>query len=469
MSETATQGGANNLHTRRIAEFVSTLTYGRIPAEVRERIKLLILDALGCGLYGAQLEWCRILQSTLTALDLTRSTSVWGTPLRLSSPHAALVNGTQVQGFELDDVHRQGVLHVGAVTLPALLALAESHADLTGEDFLAAAVAGYEIGPRVGRCMGQEHIGQGWHSGATLGVYSAVAGAARALRLSARETVHALGIAGTQAAGLMAAQYGAMVKRMHAGRASQSGLYGALLAKRGFTGIVDIFEAPYGGFCTTFSRSHDRFDLDELSAGLGERFETMGISLKFYSCVGSNHTTLDAIRDIQRRRPFALAELDKIVIHGSQVTVDHVGWPYRPDGLTAAQLNLPFCVATLLLEGDVFVDQFMPAAVDNRRRIELSRKVEVVHDPAITALGAAARHKVRVDIYFRDGSVASETREAPRGSEQSFATADEIIEKFSKLTLATMTETQQAALVDTVLKLEQLPDCKALTELLRAQ
>ena len=111
----------------------------------------------------------------------------------------------------------------------------------------------------------------------------------------------------------------------------------------------------------------------------------------------------------------------------------------------------------------------MPAAVDNRRRIELSRKVEVVHDPAITALGAAARHKVRVDIYFRDGSVASETREAPRGSEQSFATADEIIEKFSKLTLATMTETQQAALVDTVLKLEQLSDCKALTELLRAQ
>ena len=176
--------------------------------------------------------------------------------------------------------------------------------------------------------------------------------------LSAEQTVHALGIAGTQSAGLMAAQYGAMVKRMHAGRASQSGLYGALLARNGFTGIVDVFEAPYGGFCTTFSRSQDRFDLDQLSAGLGERFETMGISLKFYSCVGSNHTTLDAIRDIQRRRPFTPAEVDKIVVHGSQVTVDHVGWPYRPEGLTSAQLNLPFCVATLLIEGDVFVDQF---------------------------------------------------------------------------------------------------------------
>src|SRR5712672_2854005 len=426
----AEHAGGTNVHTRKIAEFISTLTYERIPAEVRERIKLLILDSLGCAVYGADLEWCRILQASLAAVDATRTTSVWGTKLALSSPHAALVNGTQVQGFELDDVHRQGVLHVGAVTLPALIAVAESHGHLTGQDFLAAAVAGYEIGPRVGKCMGQEHIGQGWHSGATVGVFSAAAGAARGLRLTAEQTVHALGIAGTQSAGLMAAQYGAMVKRMHAGRSSQSGLYGALLAHNGFTGIVDVFEAPYGGFCTTFSRSQDRFNLAELSSGLGERFETMGIALKFYSCVGSNHTTLDAIRDIRRRRPFALAELDRIVVHGSQVTVDHVGWPYRPQGLTSAQLNLPFCVATLLLEGDVFVDQFKPEAVDDRARIALSRKVEVVHDPAITALGSAFRHKVRVEVRFRDGSLEIETREAPRGSEQSFASEAEIVEKF---------------------------------------
>jgi aconitate decarboxylase len=459
--------GTDNVHTRRIAEFVSGLTYARVPQAVRERIKLLILDSLGCAIYGASLEWSRILQGTLASLDTSRTTSVWGTPLRLSSPHAALINGTQVQGFELDDVHRHGVLHVGAVTLPALIAVAESHADLSGEEFLAAAVAGYEIGPRVGRCMGQEHIGQGWHSGATVGVYSAAAGAARGLRLSADATVHALGIAGTQAAGLMAAQYGAMVKRMHAGRAAQSGLYGALLAQQGFTGIVDVFEAPYGGFCTTFSRSQDRFDLTELSAALGERFETMGVALKFYSCVGSNHTTLDAIRDIARRRPFTPADVERIVVHGSQVTVDHVGWPYRPDGLTAAQLNLPFCVATLLLEGDVFVDQFKPEAVEDQNRIALSRRVEVVHDPAITALGSAFRHKVRVDIHFRDGSRASETREAPRGSEQSFATADEIVAKFRKLTYAAMREREQAALVDAVLNLEKLAEAKRVAELLR--
>jgi 2-methylcitrate dehydratase PrpD len=334
---------------------------------------------------------------------------------------------------------------------------------------LTAAVAGYEIGPRVGKCMGQEHIGQGWHSGATVGVFSAAAGAARALRLSPDETVHAIGIGGTQSAGLMAAQYGAMVKRMHAGRAAQSGLYGALLAKQGFTGIVDVFEAPYGGFCTTFSRSQDRFKLAELSSGLGERFETMRISLKFYSCVGSNHTTLDAIRDIQRRRPFTLDQLAKIVVHGSQVTVDHVGWPYRPEGLTSAQLNLPFCVATLLLEGDVFVDQFKPEAVEDRARIELSRKVEVVHDPAITAQGSAYRHKVRVDVHLRDGTVESETREAPRGSEQSFASEAEIVDKFRKLARQVISNRRQDALIEAVLGMEKLADGKRLAELLRAE
>src|SRR5437870_9346619 len=106
----AERSGSDNVHTRRIGEFVASLRYEKIPSEVCERIKLLILDSLGCAIYGAQLEWCRILQAALTKLDQTRTNLVWGTRLRLSSPHAALINGTQVQGFELDDVHREGVL-----------------------------------------------------------------------------------------------------------------------------------------------------------------------------------------------------------------------------------------------------------------------------------------------------------------------------------------------------------------------
>ena len=457
----------DNRYTRGIAEFVSGLAYEAIPREVRERIKLLILDSLGCALYGAHLEWCRILQRTLKKLDGSTACGVWGTAQRLSAPHAALANGTQVQGFELDDVHREGVLHVGAVVLPALVAVAELRG-MSGREFLTAAVAGYEIGPRVGLCMGQEHIGQGWHSGATLGVFSAGAGAARGLKLDADKTVHALGIAGTQAAGLMAAQYGAMVKRMHAGRSSQSGLYGALLAEAGFTGIADVFESEYGGFCTTFSRSRDRFRLDELTAGFGEVWQTMGVGLKFYACVGSNHTTLDALRELQAQRAFGAKDVEKIIVHASQVTVDHAGWKYRPEGLAAAQMNLAFCAATFLLEGDCFVDQFSDAVVADSRRMALAEKIEVRPDAGISAKGAGYRHMVRVEVHLNDGSLLERTVETPRGSEPNFASEAQVVEKFDKLAAHALKRDQAAQLRDAVLGMEKLDDAARLARLMAA-
>lgn len=458
---------AQNTYSRGIARFVSNLRFDQIPTEVIERIKLLILDSLGCAIYGVHLEWSRILMDTLHSLDTSSFCGVWGTPIRLSAPHAALINGTLVHSFELDDVHRQGVMHVGAVTLPGLVATSEIRKGLSGRDFLTAAVAGYEIGPRVGICMGQEHIGQGWHQGATVGVFSAAAGASSALHLSEEQTIHALGIAGTQSAGLMAAQYGSMVKRMHAGRSAQSGLYGALLAEAGFTGITNVFESEYGGFCTTFSRSQDRFKLEELTSGLGERFETMMISLKFYSCVGSNHTTLDGIRAMRARRPFGPQDVERVVVHGSQVTVDHVGWKYRPEGITSAQLNLPFCVATLLLENDVFVDQFSEDVLANPARMELATKVQVVNDPNITAKGSKFRHLVRVEIFLKDGTVLEQTVEAPRGNERAFASREDVVEKFHKLAARAMSARQAESLRETVLNLEEVHDVATLAQLLR--
>jgi 2-methylcitrate dehydratase PrpD len=452
--------------TRDLATFVSTLRFEQIPPEVIERIKLLILDSLGCALYSADLEWSQILMRTLAQVDSTPACTVWGTSQRLSAPHAALVNGTLIQGFELDDVHRVGVLHVGAVTLPSVLAIAEIRPGLTGRDMLTAAVAGYEVGPRVGMCMGPEHIAQGWHSGATVGTFAAAAGAARALGLSTDQTVHALGIAGTQAAGLMAAQFGSMVKRMHAGRSSQSGLYAALLAAEGFTGIKDVFETPYGGFCTTFSRSSDRFNLEALTSGLGTRFETMQVSLKFYSCVGSTHTTLDVIRCMRARHPFSPADVERILVHGSRATVEHVGWPYVPDGITAAQLNLPFCVATLISEGEVFVDQFDGAQVVDPARIELAARVHVEEDPAITARGATYRHMVRVELVLKDGTTLTDTLEAPRGSERQFASDAEVVGKYETLARKALSPTRAAALRDAVLAMDRLADARQILRLL---
>src|SRR5712671_4604201 len=404
-----------NPYTRGVAGFVSGLRYEAVPREVRQRIKLLILDSLGCALYGAHLEWCRILQRTLKKLDSSTACGVWGTARRLSAPHAALANGTQVQGFELDDVHREGVLHVGAVVLPALVAVAELRG-ISGREFLTAAVAGYEVGPRVGLCMGQEHIGQGWHSGATLGVFSAGAGAAG-----------------------------------------------------GFTGIADVFESEYGGFCTTFSRSQDRFRLAELTAGFGSVWQTMGVALKFYSCVGSNHTTLDALREMKAKRPFSARDVRKIVVHASQVTVDHAGWKYRPESLASAQMNLAFCAATFLLEGDCFVDQFSERIVADSKRLALAEKIEVRPDPEISAKGAKYRHSVRVEVMLEDGTLLERAVETPHGSEPHFASEAQIVAKFEKLASHALKREQIARLRDAVLGVEKLKDASRIANLLTSK
>ena len=278
--------------------------------------------------------------------------------------------------------------------------------------------------------------------------------------------MHALGIAGTQAAGLMAAQFGAMVKRMHSGRSSQSGLYGAMLADAGFTGIVNVFESEYGGFCTTFSRSTDRFKIEELTAGFGKVWQTMGIALKFYSCVASNHTTLDAIRLMQDEHPFGAADVEKVVVHCTQATALHVGWKYVPQGLTSAQLNLPYCVATLLLDGDVFVDQFTDDKVADPARMALAEKVEVREDPAYTAKGSKARHLVRVEVHLKGGKKMERIVEAGRGNEHNFASEADVVAKFERLAIRALPKAQVEELRDAMLGIEKLPAAARVGELL---
>jgi 2-methylcitrate dehydratase PrpD len=148
------------------------------------------------------------------------------------------------------------------------------------------------------------------------------------------------------------------------------------------------------------------------------------------------------------------------------VTVEHVGWKYKPEGITSAQLNLPFCVATLLLAGDVFVDQFDDKQIVDPARMAFSEKVKVVEDPDITARGAKYRQMARVEVFLKDGTVLKETVEAPRGSEERFASRDDVVEKFEKLARHVVPTAQVASIRDAVLNLEKLPDASKLAQLL---
>lgn len=459
----------NGTYTERLAEYCSAVRLEEIPAHVRERAKYVTLDGLACGVYGATLPWSKILTDTIVGLGGSGPSTAWGTGLTLPSDQAALLNGSFTQGFELDDYHVDGALHSCANVLPAALGCADvAGGPVSGERMLAAIVAGFETGVRVGQCMNASIIlKRGWHSGSIYGTFAAAAAGGRVLGIDPAQMAHAFGIAGTQSSGLMSAQFGSMVKRMHHGRSAQSGLYAALLARNGYTGIERIFEERYGGFCTTFTATEDGFDLGRLVDGLGTRFETERIAIKPYACNGSIHTSLDAVRAIRERRPFASDEVKKVVVRCTGATLKHVGWEYKPAGMTAAQLNLSFGVAAMIEFGDVFVEQFTEETIRSPRLIELTRLVQVVHEPAFDALGPHRRHHVELTIDFRDGSREVEEVDLALGSPARPLPNDAIAAKYDRLARSALGQEGAEALKSMVLHMEHLDDARALGQLLR--
>jgi len=189
------------------------------------------------------------------------------------------------------------------------------------------------------------------------------------------------------------------------------------------------------------------------------------VRLKFYSCVGSNHTALDLIREFRAERPFTADEVAKVVVYGPQATVEHSGWKYVPQGFTAAQMNLSFCVATELIEEDCFVDQFTEAKLTDPVRMALAEKVEVIHDPSITARGPKFRQMLRVELHLKDGTKMERTREIGRHKVE-FGSDAEVVGKFEKLASRVLPKAQVGELCDLVLNIEKLDDAAKLAALL---
>jgi 2-methylcitrate dehydratase PrpD len=233
--------------TQALAEFASSIEYGDIPAEVIQRMKTSFLDSVGCCLFGATLPWTQRVQAMIEEEGARPVASIFGAGVKTSVAGAVLVNATAGHAFELDDIHKESIVHAGSIATPVVVALAEQMGCKSGQKLLTAMTTGYEIGTRVGNAATMGLFFRGFHPQGASGVFVAAASAGKMLELDALRMQHALGIVGSQAGGLMAAQEGAMVKRFHSGRAAQSGVYSAYLAKRDFTGITDVLEAGYGG------------------------------------------------------------------------------------------------------------------------------------------------------------------------------------------------------------------------------
>jgi len=433
--------------TRDLAAFAATTRAEAIPTAVIEQVKLSFLDGLGVCLHGATLPWTRRVRDLALEEGGNPVASLWGSGRRTSLGNAVLVNSTAGHAFEMDDIHKESIVHPNSLGVPVALAL------------------GYEVGLRIGNAATTSLFLNGFHPQGTSGAFVAAATAGRLLGLDAARMQHALGIAGSLGAGLMAAQEGAMVKRLHAGRAAQGGLMAALLARKGFTGISDVVEAGYGGFLSAFSRTPN---VARLTAGLGSDWEAGKVGFKLYPNVTSIHAALDALRAVLLEARLSAAQIAAIEVGCGQMTFVHTAWEYRPAGVTAAQMNMYYGLAVMALRGEVTAADYADGRIADPDVLGFIPRIAIAVDPALEAMGPAFRHAARLVVRTTDGrSLAREVLHRRASPENPVNRAD-VERKFVGNLAGLMPPATIDRLGQLAADLDRLPNAEALVEIMAA-
>lgn len=445
--------------TQALAEFATSIEYADIPVEVIQRMKTSFLDSVGCCLFGATLPWTQRVQAMIEEEGARPIASIFGTGVKTSVAGAVLVNATAGHAFELDDIHKESIVHAGSIATPVVVALAEQMGCKTGQKLLTAMTTGYEIGTRIGNAATMGLFFRGFHPQGASGVFVAAASAGKMLELDAKRMQHALGIVGSQAGGLMAAQEGAMVKRFHSGRAAQSGVYSAYLAKRDFTGITDVLEAGYGGYLSSYSNTPNAVRLTE---DLGQVWETAKVGYKPHACVTSIHSALDAFAYLLREQGLTSDQVSEVDIGMSPMTYTHCAWEYKAQGVTAAQMNLFYGIAVIGFDGMAFVSQYAEDRLADPKIMDFIQRIHARIDPDIEAMGPAFRHAARVMIKTYDGRQFKHEILNRRGSPENPLSHEEVVYKFRNVVASCLSTPE----IDRVIALtEQLDTSNDTSEL----
>jgi 2-methylcitrate dehydratase PrpD len=396
-----------------------------LPAAVVQRAKDCISDTVAAIIFGAELPWSKIIIGYARRNSASGSSAILGTggPL-VHAGAAALANGALAHAFELDSLTKpDSGSHPGATVFTATLAVAQDR-NASGRDLLVAFVAGSEVMVRIGHATKHSNEARGFHAPGTTGPFGAAVAAGQLMGLDAAAMTNALGIAGSCAAGLLEfarAGNGAMVKRLHTGRAAESGVLAASLAGDGFTGPTSVLEGEYG-FLRVFCND---WDLSELTRGLGSTYFTSDIMLKRFACHITAHNPLEAVRDLRQAHDFAAADVASITIAGNERMAKTNNIPAPPD-LMLAQYSIPFCVALSLYRDPLDPRSFDDGAVHDRTILDLASRTKMTVVPGQDRRNLAAT----VTITLNDGRALSRTVTSFKGTPERPLDRQELREKF---------------------------------------
>jgi 2-methylcitrate dehydratase PrpD len=431
--------------TTRLATHFAAVDYRAIGTAQRHEMKRLLLDHLGVGIAGAATDSGRIVGEFVVAQGGVGEAHLLGRAERVPAISAALANGVASHSLELDDVDELALFHYGPPVYAAALAVGE-RAGASGIAVIDAALAGCEMMARLSRATNPSLRDRGFHTTPTCGAFGAAVAAGRLLGLDASQLLSALGLAGTQASGLMEMYGPSMQKRFNVAPAARNGVTAALLAERGFTGADSIIDGPRG-FGHAFT---DSFDPDPLLDELGTRVPVL-VEYKPYSCARPIHNAIDCVLGLRAAHGITPGDVTDILV------LRHPAWSEyhrnpRPRTYHEAQVSLPWSVAVALADGVALPEQYRDERLDEKELVRVARAVRIETDPDLPR-GVSCR------MVLRTATAEYETQvDHPLGSIERPLSDDALVAKFTALTAPCLPAGRPTEIVELAFDADDIDD-----------
>ena len=410
-----------------LAQFAATLQYEDIPGAVVDRCEDLFLDTVGSILAGSTSKPVKAMATFANQMGPSDGLSEDLVQRTKTTPYfAAMVNAASAHVAEQDDVHNGAVFHPGAVVFPPALAVAQA-IGASGKAFITACVAGYEVGIRVGEFLGRSHY-KIFHTTATAGNLAAATAVGRLLNLTPDQMLHAIGSAGTTAAGLWEfLRDAADAKQLHTAHAVTAGMQAAYLAQAGFTGAQRILEGTQG---MGAGMSQDA-DASKLVDRLGVRWTLIETSFKFHASCRHTHPAADALQAAIKNNGLTVDQIESVVTHVHQGAIDVLGPVTDPQTVHQSKFSMGTVLALIALNDAADLKGF-DEALGQEAVTTFRDRVTMVLDEEVD--GAYPQRWIgKVTVTTKDGQTFHGRVDEPKGDPGNTLSRPEIEEKVMRL------------------------------------
>jgi 2-methylcitrate dehydratase PrpD len=449
-----------------IAEFVTKTRHDAIPAETARVVKKHILDTLACGLAGVPAEGSEILRRYIEKMGCGGKATVFGTAQKALPRFAALANATAMHADDYDDTYHPTRFHPTAPVLSAVCALGEEKTGVSGADALAAIAVGTEVSLKLSHTIDKQHYLRGFHMTSTCGVFGATAGACNVLRLSADATTRAIGIAGSNSAGVRE-NFGTMVKPLHSGRAAENAVFAAELAEMDFTASPTILEGDRGYFMT----GAGGYNAEELVGKLGNPWNYFAtrVAIKPYPCGNLQQPAMDKLRELVEEHDIKPDQVERLAVKSHRLMPLNLTY-HRPVTGLEGKFSMEFSLASILVLHRAGLAEYSDPVVNRPDIQEAIRKIDYTtfSDEEAEAKGYTLLTTF-LDIKMKNGRTHSARVDAAKGSATLPMTEEEVARKFRECAeFASWPKDKTEKIIDSVLHLEKVKDIRDLTRLLGA-